>query len=164
MLTGDFHFLWECLRTTFTMLWGTPSQPGSICNLREIVRHTQVDKGVKVFNRGDEFLVHSFKGHLLAGIMTQLKVKSPEESIDHPVSESWLQETAEMLVTNTVMPYASAEPVFSLHRSFLHNAFLYVDLREAIRWNNGPQIVRSTGLYGFLLVGVQTMLFFTFLI
>ena len=25
---------------------------------------------------------------------------------------------------------------------FLHIAYLYVDLREAIRWENGPQIVR----------------------
>ena len=73
--------------------------------------------------------------------MTQLKVKSPEEPIDHPVSESWLHETAKMLVTNTVMPHASADPVFSLHRSFLHNAFLYVDRREAIQWDNGPQVV-----------------------
>ena len=27
-------------------------------------------------------------------------------------------------------------------RCFLHIAYLYVDLREAIRWENGPQIVR----------------------
>ena len=32
--------------------------------------------------------------------------------------------------------------VHMMHRSFLHHAFLYVDLRRAIRWEDGPQIVR----------------------
>lgn len=37
---------------------------------------------------------------------------------------------------------AYIDPVYHLHHVFLHHAFLYVDLREAIRWENGPQIVR----------------------
>ena len=63
--SGDFHFLWECLRSVFIMFWGSPAHIGSLCNLREYIQRTGVDKAVKVFNRGDEFLVHAFKSHLL---------------------------------------------------------------------------------------------------
>ena len=72
--------------------------------------------------------------------MTNLKI---DDHIPHgSATDSWLQETAEMLVTKTLMPTNSTDPVFKMHRSFLHHAFLYVDLREAIRWENGPQVVR----------------------
>ncbi len=65
----------------------------------------------------------------------------PENRWSHHSSatDSWLQETAEMLVTKTLMPTDSTDPAF---KSFLHQASLYVDLREAIRWENGPQVVR----------------------
>ena len=35
----------------------------------------------------------------------------------------------------------SDDPVLAFHHTFLHMAFLYVDLRNAIRWENGPRIV-----------------------
>jgi RNA polymerase-interacting CarD/CdnL/TRCF family regulator len=41
------------------MFWGTPAQSGTLCNLREVIRRTQVDKAVKVFNTADEFLMHT---------------------------------------------------------------------------------------------------------
>ena len=101
-----------------------------------------MDKNAKVFNTCDEFLVHSFKGHLIAGILTQLQIKAVDDSIEHTCSKTWLDETAERLVTATIMPSTTNDPVFALHRSFLHHAFLYIDLREAIRWAEGEQIVR----------------------
>ncbi len=57
-----------------TKFWGTPAQSGSLCNLREVIRRRSVDKGVKVFNVGDEFLMHAFKNHLISSIMTNLKI------------------------------------------------------------------------------------------
>ena len=39
------------------------------------------------------------------------------------------------------MPQTCDDPDHHLHKCFLHIAYLYVDLREAIRWENGPQIV-----------------------
>ena len=111
-------------------------------NLREVIRQTHVDKNVRVFNVGDEFLVHAFKGHLIANIMNQLDVKTTEDPIDHNITKVWLQETADKLVNCTLMPVDSIDPMYKMHRSFLHHAFLCVDLREAIRWENGPQVVR----------------------
>jgi hypothetical protein len=67
-ITGDFHFLWECLKVIFLIFWGTPAQHGSLSNMREQVRRHQVEKNVK----GDEFLVHAFKAHLLASICSML--------------------------------------------------------------------------------------------
>ncbi len=126
-----------------TKFWGTPAQSGSLCNLREVIRRTSVDKGVKVFNVGDEFLMHAFKGHLISSIMTHLKIKSVDDKISHCVTYGWLQEMAEKLVIKTLMPIQhSTDPVFKMHRSCLHHAFLYVDLSEAIRWENGSQVVR----------------------
>ena len=43
---------------------------------------------------------------------------------------------SELLTPNTVR-----DPVLQLHLDFLHHAYLYVDLREAIRYENGPNIV-----------------------
>ena len=77
---GDFHFLWECLKVIFLILWGTPAEHGSLCNMREQTRRNQVDKSVKVFSVGDEFLVHMFKAHLAAKICTNLKLKSTSDA------------------------------------------------------------------------------------
>lgn len=62
---GDFHFLWECLKVIFAIFWGTPSEVGSLCNMREFIGCKNVDKNVKVFNVGDELLLHA---HLQARI------------------------------------------------------------------------------------------------
>ena len=80
-ILGDFHFLWECLGVVFTMFWGSPAQPGSLCNLREFIRRTQVNKTAKVFNVGDEFLVHAFKAHLVAGILVKLNITSTSDKL-----------------------------------------------------------------------------------
>ena len=138
-LIGDFHFLWECLRVVYFIFWGTPSLIGSLCNLREIVRQVQVDKGVKVFNIGDEFLVHAFKSHLTAGIMTQLNIQTTADDIEHAKSAEWLKKTAETLV---LMPTTARDQIHQFHKCFLHMAFLYVDLREAIRWEDVPHITK----------------------
>ena len=34
------------------------------------------------------------------------------------------------------------DPVYSLHRTFLYSGFLYADLRNAIRNEEGPHIIR----------------------
>ena len=83
-LIGDFHFLWECLRVVFTIFWGAPNQPGSLCNLREIARRTSVDKGVKVFNTGDEFLLLAFRAHLKAAIASSLTINTKGEGSGPP--------------------------------------------------------------------------------
>lgn len=124
------------------MFWGTPSQPGALSNLREVVQRTRVDKAVKIFNIGDEFLVHAFKSHLLLSVLTHLKISNAADPLDHPISLPWLKYTAEQLVAALLMPQDCDDPVHYLHKCFLHIAYLYVDLREAIRWENGPQIVR----------------------
>ena len=114
----------------FLIFWGTPAQHGSLSNMREIVRRVQVDKGVKVFNIGDEFLVHSFKAHLLASICSLLKVNSTSEVIQHENSLDWLRSTAERLIADTLMQKSSTDPAYAMHRAFLHFGFLYIDLRN----------------------------------
>ena len=42
----------------YLIFLGSPSQPGSLSNMRESILRTQVDKNVKVFNTGDEFFMH----------------------------------------------------------------------------------------------------------
>jgi len=139
--------LWECLKVIFLTFWGTPAQHGSLSNMRELVRRLQVDKNVKVFNVGDEFIMHAFKAHLAASICSLLKLKSMSDTLPHQNSVEWLHSTAEQLVSDTLMPTSSADPVFEMHRTFLHIAFLYVDLREAIRYENGPHIIRLWKLW-----------------
>ena len=50
--------------------------------------------------------------------------------------------TSDSIVTDSLMPTTSEDPTYMLHRTLLHLGFLYVDLRNAIRWEDGPHIVR----------------------
>lgn len=152
-MLGDFHFLWECLKTIFMIFWGTPAQHGSLSSMREQIRRNQVDKNAKVFNTGDEFVIHAFKAHLLASIMSILELQSISDKILHENSLEWLKTKAEDLVQQTLMPVTSSDPVYTMHRAFMHAGFQYVDLRNAIRHEDGPHIVRQWKLWLPRLIG-----------
>ncbi len=49
---------------------------------------------------------------------------------------------AKGIVQKTIHPVSSTDPASLKHRSFLHLAFLYIDLRRAIQWENGSHTVR----------------------
>lgn len=101
-----------------------------------------MNKSVPVFSIGDEFVIHTFKAHLTASICKYFHIGSPNDSIDHEVTFEWLQKTSEAIVSATISPVESDDPVYYFHKSFLHLAFLYSDLRMAIRWEDGPHIIR----------------------
>ena len=92
-----------------------------------------VDKSVEIFNVGDEFLVHCFKAHLAARLCTLLKLSSPSDDVQHEVSQEWLKATAEFMVVQTLTRAVSGDLMYSLHRSFLHLGFLYMDLKNVIQ-------------------------------
>ena len=112
--------------------WGSPSIVGSLCNIREFIRHVQVDKAGKVFNVCEEFLLHAYKSHLIAAVCTMLNINSPEADVEHETTLHWLETTANAIVSNTLHPPSSPSPdhVHNLHRAFLHMGFS--DLRQAI--------------------------------
>ena len=84
-----------------------------------------------------------------------LKLKSRNDPIDHEKSFQWLQETAESLIEKTlVADTTSGDSVYKMHWGFLHLGFLYLDLQNAIHWENGPQIIH-TGNFGYLVSLVQ---------
>jgi len=103
-----------------------------------------VDQAGKVFNVADEFITHSFKAHLIAAICTHLGVSAPTDEVPHTCSQEWLERTAKGIVERAIMPMSDSvdDPVYSLHQSFLYSGFLYVDLRNAIRNEEGPHIIR----------------------
>ena len=92
-------------------------------------------------------MVHVFKAHLSASVCTLLKLQSTLEVIHHEATERWLRETAETLLADTTMPVQASDPVYALHRSFLHLGFLYYDLRNAIHWEDGAQIIQHWVLW-----------------
>ena len=139
---GDFHFLWECQKVILQSFWGGPRIAGSISNLRQLVERFGVDQKGKIFNVGDEFVVHVFHSHLAASICDQLKIESLDSSIDSENTKEWLQSTAESIVRCTIMPTETADPAYAFHRSFMRAAFFYTDVRNAIRFEDGPQIIR----------------------
>ena len=139
---GDFHFMWECLKIILSHYWGNASTPGSLYHLREIIRRHQVDQKGKVFSVGDEFVQHCFHAHLLANICHQLNISSPTDPIPHEITTEWLQSTAQRLLQGSIMPAESADPHYSMHRSFLYTAFLYQDIRQAVRYEEGSHIIR----------------------
>ena len=74
--SSDFQFLWECLKVIFITFLEPHGNHGSLSSMRDKINRKQVDKGVKVINVGDEFLVHTFKAHLAARICTHLYLSS----------------------------------------------------------------------------------------
>ena len=96
-----------------------------------------------MFSTGDEFLIHSFHGHLAASICTHLNITSMDDDMDEETSIEWLKSKAMSVVETSIMPTNSSDPAYSMHRCFMHGGFLYVDLRNAIRYEDGPEIIRS---------------------
>lgn len=131
----------------FTIFWGTPSETGSLCNVRELICRKLVKKDVKVFNVGDEFLLHTFRAHLTARICSIFSIASPSEDIEHTPNLQWLEEKAKSIVEHTIHSTHSKDPAYARHRAFLHLGFLYMDLRRAIRWEDGPSIIRQWKLW-----------------
>ena len=116
--------------------------------MREIIQRLQVDKTAKVFNTADEFVLHAFKAHLQAHICHLLGIKSPSDPIPHPKSKQWLHDTAQKIALSALKHHNDlVDPVHNLHLQFLHQSFLYVDLREAVHWEDGPYIIRHWKLW-----------------
>lgn len=135
--------------------WGKQSEPGSLSNLHSYINRTVVDKAGKKFSVADEFLVHAFKAHLLAAICNHLNVLSPSEPVPHKESLEWLSSTAKSIVEERVLPLGSQDPLYALHRSVLYIGFMYTDLRKAIRFEEGEQIVRLWKHWAILFLGTN---------
>ena len=131
--SGDFHFLWECQKVLLMTYWGSRR---SLCNIRELIRRVQVDKGGKVFNVCDEFLLHTYKGHLIAAICTELHIDTPETPIEHESTLQWLEATANSIVAHTPCPLI----LFTTYT--VHFYIQHIYLRLAIRFEDGDQIIR----------------------
>ena len=147
LITGDFHFLWECLKVIIDAFWGSVTTPGSICSLREYIHRVQLDKQAKSFSVADEFVLHALKAHLLAHILAYFGITATNAVIPHECSMQWLQQTATNLVDKTVVLTESTDKVLQFSRSFMHAAFLYYDLRQAIRFEDGKHIIRHWKLW-----------------
>ena len=72
-------------------------------------------------------MLHTFQGHLIAAACDCLGVES---------TKGWLQSIA---VSKTIMPVQSVDLVYAL---LLHATFLYADLRQAIKFEDGVHVVR----------------------
>ncbi len=91
---------------------------------------------------GDEFLLHSFQGHLTACICEHFGIEYPEAEIPHHRTEKWLKSTSASVVAASIMPTTSVVPCYAFHRSFMRFGFKYADLRDAFQFEDGPHIVR----------------------
>ena len=140
----------------YTIFWGSATRHGSLCNIREYLNRKQVSKNVPVFSVGDEFVTQIFKGHLVASICRYFEIHSPQNSIKHEVKLEWLETTAKCIVSEFLLQSPSTDSVHVFHKSFMSMAFLYCDLRAAIRWEDGVHIIRhwKTWIPHFLGVGM----------
>ena len=134
--------MWECLQVLLLAYWGTANQPGALSNLRQQINRTLVDKAGKTFSVADEFVIHAFKAHLIAAACAHFNVKSPSETIPHDQTQEWLISIAKCIVETSVLPKPHKDQLHDLHSSFLYAGFLYADLRNAIKCEEGDQIIR----------------------
>lgn len=119
------------------------------------MQRNQVDQKGKVFSVGDEFVENCFYAHLLANICQQLQISSPSDPIPHEASREWLVAIAEKLLQGSIMASQSKDPHYSMHRLFLFTAFLYHDLREAVRHEEGSHIIRQWKLWLPIFMGTK---------
>ena len=66
-----------------------------------------------------------------------------DDIIGEEINIEWLKCKAISVVEASIMPTNSSDPAYSMHRCFMHGMFQYVDLRNAIRYEDGPEIIRS---------------------
>lgn len=122
--------------------WGDVKAVGSLSNLRQFINRLGVDQKGKVFHAGDEFLVHCFHAHLTAAICQKFGIESVDDHIPHESTCEWLQQSAASIMSTTLVPIQSSDVAYAFHRWFMRGCFLYIDLREAIRFEDGEQVIR----------------------
>lgn len=66
-----------------------------------------------------------------------------DDEVGEETSIEWLKSKPILVVEASVMPTNSSDAAYSMHRCFMHGAFQYIDLRNAIRYEDGPQIIRA---------------------
>lgn len=133
--------MWECLKLIVEAFWGSVAIPGSLCNLREHIHRQKLDKHATTFSIADEFVLHAFQAHLLAHVYTYFGITSPTDPIPHECSLQWLQDKARDIVDITLVLKETTDKVLQFSRSFMHAAFLYYDLRQAVRYEEGEHII-----------------------
>ncbi|XP_035660197.1 uncharacterized protein LOC118404920 [Branchiostoma floridae] len=74
---GDFHFVWEALKTATLCCWGLATEAGSLSQIRVAINRMRADKECKNFQVSDEFFCHVSKGHILAALTVFLGLESP---------------------------------------------------------------------------------------
>ena len=158
--TGDFHFLWECLKLIFLMFWGTTSQPGSLCNVREYISRKQVDKEAKVFNVADEFLIHTFKSHLLARVCSLLKLTSPSSDFNYAPTYEWFQKQARMLAEKAynLASLMTQHIIFIGHFYIQHFYMSISDVQSGGRTGLTSLGIGNYGFHSFWELGEKTVL------
>ena len=127
--------------------WGSAKTPGSICNLREKINRHKLDKNGTKFSVADEFVLHAFQAHLLAHIYSFFGISSSADPIQHDCSPQWLQEKSQAILDAILVLDETSDKVLQFSLSFMHSAFLYHDLRHAIRYEDGEHIIRHWKLW-----------------
>ena len=112
-------------------------------SLRELISRNKVDKAVKTFSIGDEFLTHVFQAHLLVQCFKHFKVSTVKASIPHQFNRRWLEDTSKNIIEQALLPLEN--PTYQ--QSFMYTSFLYLDLRQSIRFEEGEHIIRMWRLW-----------------
>ena len=97
-----------------------------------------------------EFLHHVLEAHVTASLLDFLCINDESDPLtcsSQEITESWLEKTADKFTAETVACptdelTSEADHLHNFHRSFIHAALLYHDLRDAIKYEDGPGIIR----------------------
>jgi hypothetical protein len=69
-------------------------------------------------------------------------ISSGDQGIAHEVSAQWLQQAASQAVDRTLILREPTDDLHSFSHAFMHAAFLYYDLRQVIRFEEGKDTIR----------------------
>lgn len=106
-----------------------------------------LDKQGSKFSVANEFVLHAFQAHLLAHIYTLFGISSSADPIQHECSLQWLQDKAKEIVDSILVLKETSDRVVQFSISFMHSAFLYRDLREAMQYENTFFVTGKCGFH-----------------
>ncbi|XP_035665572.1 uncharacterized protein LOC118408824 [Branchiostoma floridae] len=154
---GDFHFIWEALRTAAIPTWGLQTEVGSLSHLRVVIGRLRADKACKNFALSDEFFCHVTTGHLVAALTSYLGLSAPEDSYTCANADEF-ERLASTFVNEVVFPgpwTQNSDAVRDRARLLLYMGLLYMDLKTAIRYQMGEIVIQQWKFWFELFLGTR---------
>ena len=68
-----------------------------------------------MFNVSNEFLMHAFKAHFTASILTLFGTSTTDNDVQHELTKEWLFAKSDEIVKESIVRETGNDPAYTLH-------------------------------------------------